>query len=129
MSYGQDRFEKMLRRKLASVVLVDGGARVEFTFQDGYKKSFTVSGDCCSTSWIEHLEIPGDIVGATLLSVEDGGPITQDHDAHDKENGGDEIQVYNTAFRTDRGDIVLEYQNSSNGYYGGSLDEAGESGI
>jgi len=118
------KFENMIGRKLESVALDDGKGRITFTFADGFARSFGVEGDGCSTSWIEYLEMPGDIKGATLLSVVASAPITQDHPGHDEENGGDSIEVYNTAFRTDRGDIVLEYRNSSNGYYGGYLVDA-----
>jgi hypothetical protein len=111
----------MLGRKLLSVAITDDGEVVTFEFQDGFSRSFAVGGDCCSCSWIEHLEMPNDVAGATLLSVQESAPITQDHDAHDEENGDDCIQVYNTSFRTDRGEIILEFRNSSNGYYGGYL--------
>lgn len=119
-------FTDMINRKLRSVALSADQEQITFEFQDGGTRAFGVEGDCCSHSWIEHLEMPGDIDGATLLSVEDSAPITQDHDAHDGENP-ECINVYNTAFRTDRGDIVLEFRNSSNGYYGGYLIEAATS--
>jgi hypothetical protein len=117
-------FDNMLNRKLASVVLDKSRDVITFSFQDGFERRFSVEGDCCSHSWIEHLEMPGDIVGATLLSVDDSGPVVQDHDEHDEEQGGGCISVYNTSFKTDRGEIILEYRNSSNGYYGGYLVEA-----
>lgn len=117
-------FKNMLNKKLSSVVLSGSGGTVTFRFQDGSARAFDAEGGCCSTSWVEHLELPGDIDGATLLSVEDSANVTQDHETHDEENGGDCISVYNTVFRTDRGDIVLEYRNSSNGYYGGYLVDA-----
>lgn len=113
-------FDNMLNRKLASVSIENDGSCITFEFQDGFTRSFGVEGDCCSHSWIEHLELPGNIKGATLLAVNDSAPITQDHDDHDGENP-ECIEVYNTAFRTDRGDIILEFRNSSNGYYGGYL--------
>lgn len=116
-------FKNMLNRKLASVELDRGRDRITFKFQDGFERSFSVEGDCCSHSWIEHLEMPGDIVGATLLDVDDSAPITQDHAEHDGEYP-ECISVYNTSFKTDRGEIVLEFRNSSNGYYGGYLVEA-----
>lgn len=118
-------FKNMIDRVLRKVSLGDGNSRITFEYADGGSRSFGVEGDCCSSSWIEHLEMPPDIDGARLLSVDDSAPITQDHSAHDEENGGDSISVYNTVFRTDRGDIVLEYRNSSNGYYGGYLVDAG----
>lgn len=114
----------MIGKKLASVSLNETKDRITFRFDDGSERAFGVEGDCCSSSWIEHLEMPGDVAGATLTAVTDSAPITQDHAEHDDENGGDSIEVYNTVFRTDRGDIVLEYRNSSNGYYGGYLVNA-----
>lgn len=111
-------FKNMLNRKIAAVTLSADREQIVFQFQDGFSRAFGVEGDCCSSSWIEHLEMPGDIVGATLLDVDDSAPITQDHPEHDD---GGEISVYNTAFKTDKGEIVLEYRNSSNGYYGGYL--------
>ncbi len=32
------------------------------------------------------------------------------------------LQIYKTTLKTDKGDCDVEYRNSSNGYYGGSLD-------
>lgn len=116
-------FTNMIGKALAAVTLDKGKDRITFEFQDGSSRSFGVDGDCCSSSWIEHLEMPADVVGAKIISAEDSASITSDHDEHDEENGGDSIAVYNTAFRTDRGDIVLEYRSSSNGYYGGNLTD------
>lgn len=109
-------FKNMLNRKLAGVDLDQSRDRVVFKFQDGFERAFTVDGDCCSQSWIEHLEMPNDVVGATLLDVEDVGMGEIDDPEYC-------LQVYNTRFKTDRGEIVLEYRNSSNGYYGGYLTD------
>ena len=100
-------FKDMLNRKLVAVELSASRETITFRFQGGFARNFGVEGDCCSNSWIEHLELPNDVAGATLLSVDEGGPITQDHPEHD-----------------DGGEIVLEYRNSSNGYYGGYLVDA-----
>lgn len=106
-------FEGMDREsKLRSVTMGRLGGSVTFKFQDGYKAEFAVEGDCCSRSWIEHLEVPKDINGATLFSIEDS-PMP--------EQGGAEMKFYKTTFNTDRGAVVLEYRNESNGYYGGYL--------
>lgn len=118
-------FNDMLNKPLSNVLLVDDGSKVSFGFQDGSRRSFRVEGDCCSYSWIEHLELPSSVAGAVITSVDDSAPITQDHDDHDSANGDDYISVYNTAFNTTYGTIVLEYRNSSNGYYGGYLVDLG----
>lgn len=38
-----------------------------------------------------------------------------------RDNDGELIQFYGFSIKTDRGDIEIDYRNSSNGYYGGNL--------
>ena len=124
---GTMNFDNMLNKPLRSVELSNHKERITFRFQDGSHRSFGVEGDCCSQSWIEHLDVPNDLVGAVITSVEDGGGIPWDgHICLEEVNfsrscGHDHLQVYNTRFFTNRGTIVLEYRNDSNGYYGGCL--------
>ena len=110
--------------------------RVSLLFYNTRPLRFEASGDCCSSSWIEHLEQPSDLDGAIFLGVEDSDAVPWDgHECKACEHykgwdkghdcgacGHDTLQVYNTRFLTDRGAIVVEYRNDSNGYYGGSLD-------
>jgi hypothetical protein len=60
--------------------------------------------------------------GATLLAVAESDPVD---DVCIKDHGdcanSDVLSVYQTTFRTNRGDIRVEYRNDSNGYYGGYL--------
>lgn len=128
-------FDDVVGKQIESVVLDKGADRIAFKFQDGFERSYGVEGDCCSQSWIEHLEMPNDIQGAVILSVEDSEGVAWDNheceaDVRDddynvvKEGCGHEsLAVYNTRFRTSKGDIVLEYRNNSNGYYGGYLTD------
>ena len=123
-------FDNMINKKLDSVELSDDKETITFKFADGLKRKFGVEGNCYSSSWIEHLTTPDTVGGAVLVSVEESGGVPWDgHDCDKVEKdeygspvcGHDSLQVYNTRFRTDRGDIVLEYRNDSNGYYGGYL--------
>lgn len=75
----------------------------------------TCFGDCCSTTWIEHVENTIISYPVTVISVEDIGemqPSTTDSNSHEF------IQYYGCKIVTDRGTIVIDYRNSSNGYYG-----------
>jgi hypothetical protein len=72
-------FKTLIGRTLESVVLSDDKERFTLKFQDGFEKSYGVEGDCCSSSWIEHLETPNDLRGAKLLAVEDGGAVPFDN--------------------------------------------------
>jgi hypothetical protein len=119
------KFENMLNKPLASVSLPGDKGTIVFRFKDGTSRAFGVEGGSCSRSWIEHLETPDSVDGAIIQSVEDGGGVPWDgHKCKRKVCRHDCLEVYNTKFRTDRGDIVLEYRNDSNGHYGGNLVNA-----
>lgn len=124
-------FASMLNKPLKSVALDEGKTEIAFLFEDGSSRKFGVAGDCCSHSWIEHLETPDSIPGAIITAVEERGGVPWDgHECKQKatgwghECGHESLVVYNTRFRTNKGDIVLEYRNDSNGYYGGYLVDA-----
>lgn len=76
-------------------------------------------GDCCSHSWIEHIENTA-IFPAEVVDVED---IAMDHSA-DPDN--DELSYYGLKITTATGHIVIDYRNESNGYYGGNITFPGE---
>ncbi len=120
-------FANMIGKPLAECRLDDDKQRVVFVFKDGSRRAFGVAGDCCSVSWIEHLETPPDLDGAVIESVRDSDELPP-WDGHDctppRACDHDCLTVYHTVFGTNRGEIVLEYRNDSNGYYGGFLVDA-----
>ncbi len=73
-----------------------------------------MDGDCCSDTWVEHIEMVS--LPALVLDVDD----------IDMPNLGnpDEYEVvayYGCKITTDKGHIIIDYRNSSNGYYGGNI--------
>lgn len=74
-------------------------------------------GDCCSHSWIENVEHPARGYPAVIQEVKG---LALDL----PETVGDEyyLQYYGLEIVTDKGSIVIDYRNSSNGYYGGWLE-------
>lgn len=87
----------------------------------GTAYEYTTEGDCCSHSWIEHLTVPPDIVGATIT-----GKTEPELPSHDGTQPGshpdhDSLSIYHTAWQTTRGEVIAEYRNASNGYYGGTM--------
>lgn len=77
-------------------------------------------GDCCSTSWVESIELPALGFPFTVLSVED-----LDLNKEAVESDWEYIQFYGAKVSTTKGDMVIDYRNSSNGWYGGSLEWPG----
>ena len=75
-----------------------------------------VDGDCCSSTWIESIELPALGFPSKVLSVEDlNMPEDEKNDEYEV------IAFYGCKISTDHGDIIIDYRNSSNGYYGGNL--------
>lgn len=121
MSYyniDNETMKALLGRKLKSVKVENDREQLVLCFQDGKNYYFNAVGDCCSSTWIEHLEELCEVDGAVLLGVHDSDRVPY---GECNEAEYECLQVYHTTFTTDRGEIILEYRNSSNGYYGGSL--------
>jgi hypothetical protein len=93
--------------------------------------AYFAAGDCCSTSWFEHLDGVDALIGGTISSVDD---IEQSEigeafetlliklglSTEKADDAGHEcIQKYFFKFTTDKGRASLDMRNSSNGYYGG----------
>ena len=79
-----------------------------------------VYGDCCSTSWIEHIELPALGFPSKVISVAD-----LDMPDLGQQEGCDVVAYYGLKIVTDGGEIVIDYRNNSNGYYGGNLSWPG----
>lgn len=107
--------EPLAGRKLAGVRVSDDKNILTFDFEGGDSVSYRAEGDCCSSSWIEHLTVPPDIAGTEITAWADQpmGSFERDWET---------ISVYQTSFLTAKGEIIVEYRNSSNGYYGGWLE-------
>ena len=91
---------------------------LRFVLEDG-ELVVDVDADCCSYSWVEHVELPALGLPATVVAVADidmpEGAVSAFH------ADTDVLAYYGCKIVTDRGEIVIDYRNDSNGYYGGSL--------
>lgn len=83
-----------------------------------------VDADCCSYTWIEHIELPALGFPCEVLEVEDldmpEGAVSEFH------TDADYLHFYGCKITTSRGEILIDYRNDSNGYYGGSLSWPGD---
>ena len=79
-------------------------------------------GDCCSESWVNHVNDIGNLIDATVTLVEEFDfhsmlgiepePTRQDSD-----------EVLFHKVHTNKGTCLIEFRNSSNGYYGGNFEK------
>lgn len=107
--------KELIGKKVLTVFMNNNKDKFSIFFDDNTTARFHVEGDCCSSSWIEHLTYPDDLKEAEILDITEQTMEAREDPEYEY------LQVYETRFRTTKGDIVLEYRNSSNGYYGGYL--------
>jgi hypothetical protein len=118
-----DQFSCLIGRKIKEVTISQDKTKVHFKFLGGSFQSYRAEGECCSYCWIEHLEMPDQIEGAVIMSVEQSEHVPWDNHKCGHKCGHEGLDVYHTTFKTDKGEIILEYRNDSHGYYGGSLEK------
>jgi hypothetical protein len=106
---------------LLGINVSDDRQELDFLVEDGDPVHVYVEGDCCSTSWVEDIELPALGFPAKVLKVEDLDLPPRDNDESKHRKDTDVVAYYGLKITTDKGDIVIDYRNDSNGYYGGSL--------
>lgn len=108
---------KLIGKKIKAVHLDDDKESISFETEDGESIVARCDGDCCSRTWIEHIEGMDYLIGATVANVED---IEMNREPTDADYTY--TQYYGCRITTDKGHCIIDYRNESNGYYGGSLD-------
>lgn len=109
-------------KTINSIELASDNKAMRFIVSNGDPIVAKADGDCCSATWIEHVELPAGGFPAKVTAVSDLDlPGSRDDDPEHEC-----LQVYGCKISTDKGDIVIDYRNSSNGYYGGNLSWPGD---
>ncbi len=118
MAYQHYSNDKLVNKTIEKVFINPSNDFMRLQYDKGYI-DIIAEGDCCSHSWIEHVENVEALIGATVISVEnidmpDLGDTDEDKDEY--------IKYYGLKITTTKGSVQFDYRNSSNGYYGGSLE-------
>jgi hypothetical protein len=106
----------LVGKTIVKIMIADDKEALLFMCVDG-DHIVKVDADCCSHTWIEHVELPALGFPALVLGVADL-ELSGSDDNHPEY---DCLQVYGCCITTTKGEIVIDYRNSSNGYYGGNL--------
>lgn len=109
----------LIGKTITAIELASDKKAIRFTV-DGETIVAKCDGDCCSSTWIESIEMPAGGLPAKVMDANDLDLPSQDKD-------GDLIQFYGLKLITDKGELILDYRNESNGYYGGNLCWPGDS--
>lgn len=120
------RKNPLLGKVIDSFELHKEGSFVRFNCAGGCVVEAHVEGDCCSEAWIETVDVPALGFPAKVLSIKDLelGEISADELAEDVKfpvELQEWVSYYGVKISTDRGDMLIDFRNTSNGYYGGSV--------
>ena len=106
----------LINKTIVEVKIADDKEAMLFVTDKGERLIVRVDADCCSHTWIESVEMPSLGLPFVILSCED---------LHiDKESEWVDyvyVQFYGAKIVTTKGELVIDYRNSSNGYYGGNV--------
>lgn len=123
-----EHLEVLVGKKVQRLFMSDDYLKFQ---TDGGDFAFRVDGDCCSSSYfydfygVENLLKNGPIKAVEEIDLKDDGKRRKDDE---------EISCYGYRLTTESpefGEVssVMSFRNSSNGYYGGSIEKAPNFGI
>ncbi len=119
MSPLADEQRNLLGKVVTAIFLADDKMAIKFEVAGEEPIVARTDGDCCSHSWIEHVDNPEFAIGSPVLEARDVPMPAASRD----EDGC--VQSYGFKIITAKGEMFFEYRNESNGYYGGSLEWPG----
>ena len=105
----------LVGKTIKKIMIADDKQALLFMTDDG-DHVVRVDADCCSHTWVESIEAPALGFPALVAGAED-----LDLNMEDEEKDGEYIAFYGFKISTNKGDIIIDYRNESNGYYGGNL--------
>ena len=107
----------LIGKTIIKIEMTADSEQIRFFLREGDEPIVArCDADCCSHTWIENVSDPGAIIGHTIVRAGDvdmpdlGSP-----------NEYDCIAYYGFEIATAMGRCIIDYRNSSNGYYGGWL--------
>jgi hypothetical protein len=115
------KLNPLIGKTITAIQLTTDKKAIRFVLGDGTDVVANADGDCCSSTWIEHILMPASGFPAVVLEA---------HDIEMPDLGtppnAECIAYYGFEIKTDKGDMTIDYRNESNGYYGGNLSWPGE---
>lgn len=110
----------LIGRTIQRMMIAADKMALLFVLDDTTELVARVDADCCSHTWIESVELPALGFPCVVQTVAD---LELNTDADHKDG---ELAFYGLKIVTDKGDIIIDYRNESNGYYGGNIAWPGD---
>ena len=109
--------EKLVDKVIRLLKVNDDQSVLVFDTDDG-AIVYETEGDCCSETWFSDILNISNIINETVIAVRK----LELPDVEDDRSRQEYDRVYGFALDTKKGSCEVIFRNSSNGYYGGSID-------
>lgn len=113
--------KELIGKNINRVLINADDTIIAFDTNDGVV-AYETYGDCCSSAWIESITGVEALIGQTVTGQETIEMPVPPSREYKSDHYVDELRDYGEKLATAKGVIDIVYRNSSNGYYGGSLD-------
>jgi hypothetical protein len=107
--------DEVIGRTITAIHLNEDNTLLRFDTDQG-PLFWSAEGDCCSESWIEEINHVESLIGNTVEAVKEMDQAEAEGTRQDWD------VIYGYQLTTRGGHSLIAFRNSSNGYYGGSLD-------
>jgi len=111
--------QSLVGRTIEQFELSDDKTTMTFRLDGGDVLVGEMDGDCCSESWVEHID--AELTGLAVSKVEE---TTAENLGYGTRQEWDQVwflRIIGAERYSSRG-ATIEFRNSSNGYYGGSVE-------
>jgi hypothetical protein len=115
---GEIDIEAMIGATPIAMSVNEDRTRITIEMADGTAYHLDAEGDCCSNSWFENISGEHEFIGTVIVRIEN---VKASMPATVVEQDDKYIKFYGVKLHTTGGFLFIEYRNSSNGSYGGSL--------
>lgn len=124
MSFGwctEDKVKGLIGKVIIKIEVLGDDDCLRLILDNEEHIDFSAEGDCCSQSWIEHYDEVSE--PSTIIEFKEI-PISPSFEEKPTTKGHyeEEMKYYFYELVTNKGSYMIEMRNSSNGYYGGSLE-------
>lgn len=115
--------KELIGKTVVGLRVNDDQAFLTFDHPDGTSTTYVTDEDCCSETWFADVTGVSALLGSKVLEVD----FVEVKEVDDDRTRQEHDEFYGVKLRTEKGYVDIVYRNSSNGYYGGSIELYGKS--
>jgi hypothetical protein len=109
--------DSLVGRTVLALRVGDGEGALALAMEDGGALYLVAEGDCCSECWFSDVLNVDALLGSSVRSIVEREGRDLGHESRQESDN-----FYGLDIHTNKGTCQIEFRNSSNGYYGGSVE-------